>query len=80
MRLSGKNIMKLKLGKYKHYKGKKYEVIGIARHSETLEELVVYKALYQKEGENLWVRPLKMFVEEVEIEGKMVKRFEFVGG
>lgn len=72
-------MTQLKLGKYKHYKGKEYEVIGIARHSETLEELVVYKALYQKEGENLWVRPLKMFLEEVEIEGKRMPRFEFLG-
>lgn len=71
--------MTLKTGKYKHYKGKPYEVIGIARHSETLEELVVYKALYQNEGENLWVRPLKMFSEEVEIEGKIMPRFEFLG-
>ena len=65
----------LKPGKYKHYKGEFYEVIGTARHSETLEELVVYKALYQPEGENLWVRPLKMFTEEIEIEGNKVKRF-----
>ncbi len=71
--------MTLKTGKYKHYKGKEYEVIGIARHSETLEELVVYRALYQNEGENLWVRPLKMFLEEVEIEGKKMPRFEFLG-
>ena len=71
--------MKLKLGKYKHYKGKEYEVIGIARHSETLEELVVYKALYQNDGENLWVRPLQMFLEEVEIEGKKMPRFELLG-
>jgi cyclomaltodextrinase len=71
--------MKLQPGKYKHYKGKLYEVIGISRHSETLEELVVYKALYQPEGENLWVRPLKMFTEEVEIEGKKMPRFEFLG-
>lgn len=71
--------MPIKLGKYKHYKGKDYEVIGVAKHSETLEELVVYKALYQKEGENLWVRPLKMFTEMVVVERKEVKRFEFVG-
>ena len=71
--------MTLKTGKYKHYKGKEYEVIGIARHSETLEELVVYRALYQNKGENLWVRPLKMFLEEVEIEGKKMPRFEFLG-
>ena len=71
--------MTLKTGKYKHYKGKEYEVIGIARHSETLEELVVYRALYQVDGENLWVRPMKMFLEEVEIEGKKMPRFEFLG-
>ena len=62
-------------GLYKHYKGNIYEVIGIAHHSETLEELVVYKATYQKEGENLWVRPLRMFNETIIVEGKEVKRF-----
>ncbi len=72
-----KTIM-LKKGKYRHYKGKEYEVIGIARHSETLEELVVYKALYQTDGENLWVRPLKMFAEEITIDGITLKRFEFI--
>ncbi len=66
-------------GKYLHYKGKEYEVIGTARHSETLEELVVYKALYQSEGENLWVRPLKMFMEEVIENGKNMPRFSFLG-
>jgi cyclomaltodextrinase / maltogenic alpha-amylase / neopullulanase len=71
--------MKLQPGKYKHYKGKHYEVIGVARHSETLEELVVYKALYQTEGKNLWVRPLKIFLEEIEIDGKKMKRFEYMG-
>ncbi|MBK6833981.1 MAG: DUF1653 domain-containing protein [Bacteroidetes bacterium] len=65
-------------GKYKHYKGNLYEVIGVAKHSETLEKMVVYKALYQAEGENLWVRPKAMFLEDVEVGGKMVKRFEFV--
>lgn len=70
--------MQIKRGKYKHYKGKEYEVVGIARHSETLEELVVYKALYQKEGENLWVRPLKMFLEEVQVGDEKVKRFEYI--
>ena len=69
----------MKTGKYKHYKGKLYEVIGLAKHSETLEELVVYKALYQPEGENLWVRPLKMFMEEVEVDGKKMPRFEYQG-
>jgi hypothetical protein len=69
--------MNLQPGIYKHYKGQFYEVIGRAKHSETLEELVVYKALYQPEGENLWVRPLKMFIEEIEVNGKKMKRFEF---
>jgi hypothetical protein len=67
---------KIKIGKYRHYKGKEYEVIGIAKHSETLEEMVVYRALYG-EGE-LWVRPLKMFLEEVEVDGKKVARFEYI--
>ena len=69
--------MKLKTGKYQHYKGKQYEVIGVAKHSETLEDLVVYKALYQTEAENLWVRPLKMFTETLCIEGKEIPRFKF---
>lgn len=70
----------LKKGKYKHYKGKMYEVIGVARHSETLEKLVVYKALYDGEfGKNaLWVRPLKMFTEKVKVDGKEVPRFSLV--
>ena len=67
----------LKLGKYRHYKGNEYEVIGVARHSETLEELVVYRALYG--DHDLWVRPLKMFTEVVEINGKKVPRFERIG-
>ena len=65
----------MELGLYKHYKGNTYEVIGIATHSETLEEMVVYKATYQKEGKNLWVRPKSMFMELVEIEDQKVKRF-----
>lgn len=69
----------LKIGKYQHYKGKYYEVIGSARHSETLEEMVVYKALYKtNEGESLWVRPRQMFTEEVIIEGESKPRFRFV--
>ncbi|MEK7516893.1 MAG: DUF1653 domain-containing protein [Patescibacteria group bacterium] len=69
--------MTMKLGKYRHYKGKEYEVVGVAKHSETQEELVVYQALYD-DGE-LWVRPLAMFAEEVEHDGSRVPRFRFVG-
>jgi len=67
-------------GVYKHYKGQLYEVISIARHSETLEELVVYKALYTTQfGNNsIWVRPLSMFIEQVEYEGNMVERFKLL--
>ena len=65
----------MKPGKYKHYKGNFYEVIGIARHSETLEEMVVYKALYLPEGQNLWVRPASMFAEMVTVDGLSVPRF-----
>ena len=67
----------LKLEKYRHYKGKEYEVIGVAKHSETLEELVMYRALYG-EGQ-IWVRPPKMFVEEVEVDSKKIPRFEYIG-
>ncbi len=75
-------MKQIKLGRYRHYKGKLYQVIGIARHSETKEELVVYRALYQSEefGENaLWVRPKKMFLEDVEVNGKKIPRFQYVG-
>jgi hypothetical protein len=69
----------IRLGKYRHYKNKEYEVIGIARHSETLEELVVYRALYENEVSKLWVRPLAMFLEEIEVDGKKMPRFEYIG-
>ena len=68
------NIPELKKGQYRHYKGNLYEVIDVARHSENLEYMVVYRALYGDFG--LWVRPLSMFIEEVEIDGKLLKRFE----
>jgi len=68
----------MKLGKYQHYKGNFYEVIGVAHHSETLEELVVYRALYNHKiyGNNsLWVRPKAMFLETVNVNGKEMLRF-----
>lgn len=64
-------------GRYRHYKGLDYEVIGVARHSETLEPLVVYRPLYNDSG--LWVRPHAMFFEEVEIDGRRQPRFAFLG-
>lgn len=67
----------MRKGKYRHYKGPEYELIDVALHSETEEELVVYRTLY---GDfSLWVRPLAMFNEEIEYEGKKIKRFEYVG-
>lgn len=64
-------------GRYRHYKGNDYEVIGIATHSETHEQLVVYRPLY---GEGaIWVRPLAMFEGQVEVEGRTVARFEYLG-
>lgn len=61
-------------GRYRHYKGRAYEVIGLARHSESLESLVVYRALYGEFG--LWVRPAAMFTEEIEVAGRRVPRFQ----
>ena len=69
-----KNLTMIQSGRYRHYKGKEYQVIGIAKHSETEEDLVVYRALYGTCG--LWVRPAKMFDEKIEIEGKLISRFE----
>ena len=65
-------------GIYRHYKGNMYEVLGTARHSETLEVFVVYKSLSSPEGENLWIRPSQMFSEEVCLDGQTVPRFSFV--
>jgi len=68
--------MDLELGLYKHFKGNIYEVIGLAKDHETLDLLVIYKATYQPEGVNLWVRPLAMFTETIVVEGIELKRFE----
>lgn len=66
----------IKLGKYRHFKGNEYEVLGVAQHSETLEPMVVYKALYGDGG--LWVRPATMWDETVTRDGKTFKRFEYI--
>ncbi|NVN96784.1 DUF1653 domain-containing protein [Candidatus Nomurabacteria bacterium] len=66
---------------YKHYKGNRYEVVGVANHSETLEEMVIYKALYNIKGygeNSLWVRPKEMFLENVIVNGVEMERFEKV--
>lgn len=66
----------IKLGKYRHFKGNEYEVLYIAKHSETLEEMVVYRALYGEHG--IWVRPLSMWNEIVTYNGKNIRRFEYI--
>ena len=68
--------MELKAGIYRHYKGNEYEVLMTVQHSETEEWMVAYKTLYG--AESFWVRPYDMFVEKVEVEGRVVSRFEFV--
>jgi len=72
----------MKKGIYKHFKGGTVEVVDIAHHSETLEDMVIYKALYECRDfgiGSLWVRPKKMFLEEVEVDGKKVPRFKYIG-
>ena len=66
----------IKPGRYRHFKGNEYEAIGTAMHSETLEKYVVYRALYGKN--QLWIRPAKMWCEEVEVGGKKVPRFAYI--
>ncbi len=66
----------MKLGIYRHYKGNLYRVMGVSRHSETLEEFVVYQALYNDFG--MWIRPLEMFKEDVIYDGKTTPRFAFI--
>ena len=69
--------MELKLGRYRHFKGKEYELLGVARHSETLEEMVIYQALYGEGG--LWVRPAAMWTEQVIRDGYNGPRFLYLG-
>lgn len=69
--------MPIQPGRYRHYKGNEYLVLGVARHSETEEELVVYRQDYGDLG--LWVRPLAMFLEQVEADGRQLPRFQYMG-
>lgn len=69
-------LPRIVLGRYRHYKGGEYEVIGVVRHSETLEPLVLYQPLHENVG--LWVRPFAMFLETVEHEGKLQSRFSLI--
>ncbi len=66
----------IKEGIYQHYKGNFYRVLGVAIHTETKEQLVVYCSIY--DGSEIWVRPLQMFLEEVEIAGAKIKRFQYI--
>lgn len=68
--------MQVQPGLYRHYKGPEYRVLGVARHSETEQQMVVYQALYGDYG--LWVRPLQMFCEAVEVDGQRVPRFALI--
>ena len=72
---------KIQRGIYEHYKGKFYLVLDVARHHETLEEVVIYKALYETEfgDDTLWIRPLEMFTENVMVDGNEVPRFRYTG-
>ena len=69
--------MELKKGKYRHFKGNEYELLDVARHSETMEPMVVYRALYGEGG--LWVRPASMWLEQVEREDYKGPRFQYIG-
>ena len=69
--------MEIQIGRYRHFKGNEYEVLGIAHHSETMEPMVVYRALYGEQG--LWVRPVSMWNEWVERDGYAGPRFQFIG-
>lgn len=69
--------MELKLGKYRHFKGNEYQLLGIATHSETMEPMVVYRALYGEKGP--WVRPASMWTETVERDGYCGPRFQYIG-
>lgn len=71
--------MEIKIGKYRHYKGKEYKVLGVGKHTETHEDLVIYEPLYESDFAKISARPLSMFLENVTIDGKEVPRFEYIG-
>ena len=72
-------MRKVKLGKYVHYKGGLYKVIGLGKIEATLEDIVIYETLYDNPKSKLWVRPLDNFTEKVELDGKKVPRFKYLG-
>ncbi|TVP90091.1 MAG: DUF1653 domain-containing protein [Pseudomonadaceae bacterium] len=74
--MRGNDASLLRPGLYRHYKGKDYAVVGVARHSESEEQLVVYRTLYG--NFDLWVRPLTMFTEQVQVNGEWLPRFTFI--
>lgn len=69
-------MSKIKLGTYRHYKGNTYKVLHIAKHSETLEDMVIYQDV--NNPDKIWARPVSMWNDEIEIDEKIVKRFEFI--
>ena len=72
-----KKAKAFRLGDYEHYKGYKYKALFVGRHSETLEEMVIYQGQYKDKP--IWTRPLKMFIGEVDVNGKKVPRFKYIG-
>ena len=76
--MSGKEAEEqIRPGRYRHFKGTEYQVLCLARHSETSESMVVYQALYGERG--IWVRPANMWNEQVELDGRLMRRFERIG-
>lgn len=71
--------MQIKPGVYRHYKGKKYRVIGLAKLESSLEDMVVYETLYKNPVSKLWIRPINDFVNKVEVKGKKISHFQYIG-
>ncbi len=71
-------MTEVKSGRYRHYKGNDYQVLDVVKHSETEQELVLYRPLYGESQDQKWVRPLEMFTEHIEISGISVPRFKFI--